>query len=571
MVVAWLLRSRFPVKYAVVQPRPETALSIMVSFAADLDLIGDWIFYTSVMEKQQQSSATTSVLLTFTIISTLTWVLYVTNGRVLYLFNFLFRPRKVNSGLLSLLCVLFEDIPQLVLTFIIEQEFNTISTLNLVTSSYDMIMKIAETWEKRYESVFVRSLRHYEKVDQSTGLLKTAIENGGFGAASEKASDYLSLIIALVEVAKYDDARSQYANMKTFVNEQRRDDLCLLFLNIADCQYYLLEGNYKSGLNRFNVAMNKFDGLHSVDQIRLARFKFHAISCAFQCCLEWGKIDKFKSTKDAHEAFLNTYSNNSVDTRRMLKSWTSLCLVEDPQEALTVFEETVVTLTESDLSEKPNVEYILATSYMVKAIGRVYFWKTENKSLARTHLIHGFRMIQNHYAKHDVRVLNILLEVYMCEVFTERIVESSLLQDYIEECLKNHDIIPQIERLIVKYHVLTAIRLQKTLWTCAPSSNQYVNNEISNHMKKAKERWESLQESKKRSKYIFNAELCYFFAVLFQLKGDEKSCAEWINQAKKEMDDKQPDPLVNDAIETLNQTGVGKRGNVHVQMFDAVV
>ena len=171
MVVAWFLRSWFPVKYAVAQPVSETALSIMVSFAADLDLISDWIFCATVMQNRDQSSTTIGALLAFTIISTLTWLLYVTNGRVLYLCKWGFRPRKINSGLIAFVCVLCEDIPQLVLTFLIEEEFTTISTLNLVTSSYDMLMKIAETWEKRYESVFVHSLRHYDSVYQNTELL----------------------------------------------------------------------------------------------------------------------------------------------------------------------------------------------------------------------------------------------------------------------------------------------------------------------------------------------------------------------------------------------------------------
>ena len=134
MGVAWLIRRLFPVRYAVEKSRQENALSIMVSFAADIDLVSDWIFCFLVLK--EKSGIVPQVLLAFTVIATITWFLYVTNGRVLYAFNCIIAPRKINAGFVSFACVLSEDIPQLVLTFLIEDEFSSIATLNLICLLY---------------------------------------------------------------------------------------------------------------------------------------------------------------------------------------------------------------------------------------------------------------------------------------------------------------------------------------------------------------------------------------------------------------------------------------------------
>lgn len=127
---------------------------LLLSCVYDLDLAYDWVYYSEVQD--QLSGRLLRVQLAFCIIGTFWWFLtvVVTAGG-----EFPIESTKLNQVVCAFLFlgIFLEDIPQLIITNNIESKLNrwlcpeqTLSgsaIINIMTSSYDLAIKLTETIE----------------------------------------------------------------------------------------------------------------------------------------------------------------------------------------------------------------------------------------------------------------------------------------------------------------------------------------------------------------------------------------------------------------------------------------
>jgi len=148
--------------------KPINAMAALASFASDFDVIADWYYYyaTRQQAKEYEEEGATVIpphlinaLLASCVIGTILWVVLATDGRILMP---LMRPlgiEGISTGYVLLLCVLFEDLPQVLLTSLLDdyyeedETFSSIAVFNLCTSVYDTMIKIAEAYDERHDVV----------------------------------------------------------------------------------------------------------------------------------------------------------------------------------------------------------------------------------------------------------------------------------------------------------------------------------------------------------------------------------------------------------------------------------
>mmetsp|Transcript_17700 Transcript_17700/g.38710 ORF Transcript_17700/g.38710 Transcript_17700/m.38710 type:complete len:584 (+) Transcript_17700:2120-3871(+) len=99
-----------------------------------------------------------TILLVSCIFGTFSWLILATDGRIIAPLFKLLGVEGISTGYVLLITVLLEDIPQVVLTFLIDDYFesDTVSSLamfNLCTSLYDTMIKIAEAYDERNDIV----------------------------------------------------------------------------------------------------------------------------------------------------------------------------------------------------------------------------------------------------------------------------------------------------------------------------------------------------------------------------------------------------------------------------------
>jgi WD40 repeat protein len=162
-----------------VQRRPFRAVAALTSLASDLDLISDWFFYRDTIHRDKvhrdiykgnMSDDSTSLpylippelitlLLVVCVAGTCMWLVLATDGRVLTPVLKRLGIDKVSMGYLLFLSVMVEDLPQVVLTFIIcdyyedDQSLSNIAVVNLSMSVYDTLIKLAEAYDERNDVV----------------------------------------------------------------------------------------------------------------------------------------------------------------------------------------------------------------------------------------------------------------------------------------------------------------------------------------------------------------------------------------------------------------------------------
>ena len=168
--------------------KPFRAMAFLTSVAADLDVIMDWIFFHEVMKndrayrEEYKNTYNTNnnnnnigdddatklpylippflIYITFTscIIGTVMWIILATDGRIAAPILRRLGIDKLSIGITLFLCVILEDIPQVVLTFIIEDYYeedniSTIAVCNVMASLYDTLIKLAEAIDERHDMV----------------------------------------------------------------------------------------------------------------------------------------------------------------------------------------------------------------------------------------------------------------------------------------------------------------------------------------------------------------------------------------------------------------------------------
>ena len=153
------------------------AVTCLTSLASDLDVISDWVFLYHTYQKFQQHEEEYAAyqpegvepnlfppfflwILVFVCISgTIMWLVLATEGRLIAPILRRAGIDKMSIGYALFACVLVEDIPQVVLTFLLEDYYgqhHTISDfalINVVTSLYDTLIKLAESYDERDDIV----------------------------------------------------------------------------------------------------------------------------------------------------------------------------------------------------------------------------------------------------------------------------------------------------------------------------------------------------------------------------------------------------------------------------------
>ena len=161
MVCGWLVRRLFPddregdetEDSAKALPKVR-AMEILVSTTGDIDLILDWLFYGSVVQEQSASKPLQYLLLIVCVLGTICWLLLTSDGRLASFMMKHLRVTKFSTGALMAFGIMVEDLPQIILTFVIEdgQDFSAIAILNLLTAIYDVLIKLAEAYDQREDT-----------------------------------------------------------------------------------------------------------------------------------------------------------------------------------------------------------------------------------------------------------------------------------------------------------------------------------------------------------------------------------------------------------------------------------
>ena len=87
------------------------------------------------------------------------WLVLATDGRIISPFMRRIGYDKISMGHMLFLCVIIEDIPQIILTFLIDDCFeedanlSNIAICNLMASLYDTLIKVAESYDERLDIV----------------------------------------------------------------------------------------------------------------------------------------------------------------------------------------------------------------------------------------------------------------------------------------------------------------------------------------------------------------------------------------------------------------------------------
>ena len=122
MVCAALVRTFYPNKRVEDKEVRLGAIQILVSVAGDLDLVADWLFYNEVALDSDVDDGLRKALLVFCVFGTLCWILIVSDGHLYtwLLRHLLFGTERYSTGRLLAIGVILEDLPQVILTSVIE-------------------------------------------------------------------------------------------------------------------------------------------------------------------------------------------------------------------------------------------------------------------------------------------------------------------------------------------------------------------------------------------------------------------------------------------------------------------
>jgi WD40 repeat protein len=150
------------------------AMTCLTSLASDFDVVSDWLFYHESVKSDIEYRAERQegdgskpylippVLLWFTfiicILGTFMWLILATEGRIIAPVLRWLGYDKMSIGHLLLISVLIEDIPQVILTFLVEDYYeesylSNLAVVNVTSSLYDTLIKLAEGYDERYDIV----------------------------------------------------------------------------------------------------------------------------------------------------------------------------------------------------------------------------------------------------------------------------------------------------------------------------------------------------------------------------------------------------------------------------------
>lgn len=153
--------------------KPFRAMACLTSLASDINVVSDWFFYWETLQNDRSYRSQhrqgeevflipplllTMVLLTC-IIGTIMWLILATDGQIVTPLLRRLGFDKLSMGFLLFLCVVLEDVPQVVLTFLVEDFYqqdmfvSNFAVWNVTSSLYDTMIKMAEAYDERHDLV----------------------------------------------------------------------------------------------------------------------------------------------------------------------------------------------------------------------------------------------------------------------------------------------------------------------------------------------------------------------------------------------------------------------------------
>jgi WD40 repeat protein len=155
--------------------KPFRAIALLTSFASDMNVISDWLFWKETVQNDNEYRNTVAnddadlpylippilihLLLVVCVLGTCMWLVLATDGRILTPILKHFGVEKISMGHMLFLCVVLEDVPQVVLTFLTEDYYeadhglSNFAVMNLTVSLYDTLIKLAEAYDERKDVV----------------------------------------------------------------------------------------------------------------------------------------------------------------------------------------------------------------------------------------------------------------------------------------------------------------------------------------------------------------------------------------------------------------------------------
>ena len=208
MVCGALVLKYFPAKRADFKRREIKATTVLTSFASDFDLLADWAFYIQVVGQDDYDKALVHVLLLFCLLGTFMWLMLITEGRI---FKRCLRKFDLNisTGYMILASVIIEDIPQVILTFLIEKEFSVYAVVNTMTAAYDMLIKLAEAYEDRGDFIKITENRRFENQLEMRENILDKLEQGLI-PENEQAKAYDDLGKNSKDLGEYPKAKTYH-------------------------------------------------------------------------------------------------------------------------------------------------------------------------------------------------------------------------------------------------------------------------------------------------------------------------------------------------------------------------
>mmetsp|Transcript_51379 Transcript_51379/g.61881 ORF Transcript_51379/g.61881 Transcript_51379/m.61881 type:complete len:472 (-) Transcript_51379:419-1834(-) len=192
MVLAAMIRHYAPHQRNLKSEPKFRAMMVLVSIAADFDLIADWWFYLDTKSSNIAPQILLDVQLGFCILGIFTWLLLISDGRIILPFLKNCNIRGFSTGHLLFFGIITEDIPQVIITFLIDYKyggagFSSWAIINLMTSVYDALIKLAEAYDELDDmhDTGIRMNTYNGHKDQITHIAK--LDNKTFLTASRDA------------------------------------------------------------------------------------------------------------------------------------------------------------------------------------------------------------------------------------------------------------------------------------------------------------------------------------------------------------------------------------------------
>jgi len=182
----------------------------------------------------------------------MTWIVQVTEGQLLTPIVHGINPdkRDIRLGFVLCACVFVEDIPQVILSVLLEDgsSFSISATVNIMTAAFDLLIKLAEACDQWNEKIKARALRMHEEGTEKRNQLLDRYEKGT-KFEEEKHQICFDLGVEEYKLGHFVDAEKYFLECLEIWRNQLDGES---HSEIADCYDYL--GKVERNQGKFDNA-----------------------------------------------------------------------------------------------------------------------------------------------------------------------------------------------------------------------------------------------------------------------------------------------------------------------------